>query len=268
MSKKRKHITIEEDDKKATKDDDTLGEKNNWSPENWEQVLENLREMRKDRSAPCDGDKRKKQNGKVYTEKERRFHCLIGLMMSSQTKDEVTYGACQRLKEHGFTIDNLLNTSDEKLGQLIYPVGFWKTKVKFIKEACQVMKDQYDSDIPNTVEDLCKLKGVGPKMAYLCMSSAWGKVVGIGVDTHVHRIAARLGWTEKEAKTAEATRKGLEAWLPKESWREINMLLVGFGQQICLPVGPKCGDCLNQQICPVGQKWQPKKSTPTKKRTN
>jgi len=130
------------------------------------------------------------------------------------------------------------------------------------------MKDQYDSDIPNTVEDLCKLKGVGPKMAYLCMSSAWGKVVGIGVDTHVHRIAARLGWTEKEAKTAEATRKGLEAWLPKESWREINMLLVGFGQQICLPVGPKCGDCLNQQICPVGQKWQPKKSTPTKKRTN
>ena len=63
------------------------------------------------------------------------------------------------MREYGFTVDNLLKTSDKKLGELIYPVGFWKTKVKFIKEACQVLKDQYDSDIPDTVEDLCKLKG-------------------------------------------------------------------------------------------------------------
>merc|ERR1719468_443020 len=109
-----------------------------------------------------------------YSEKERRFHCLVALMLSSQTKDEVNHAAVTRLKDHGLTVENILSTSNEKLGQLIYPVGFWKTKVKFVKEACKVLKDEYECDIPKTVKDLCKLKGVGPKMAYLCMSSAWG----------------------------------------------------------------------------------------------
>ena len=92
-----------------------------------------------------------------------------------------------RLKDHGLTIDNILATSDEKLGELIYPVGFWKRKVVYIKETCQILKDKFDGDIPNTVEELCKLKGVGPKMAHLCMNIAWGQQSGIGVDTHVHR---------------------------------------------------------------------------------
>lgn len=85
------------------------------------------------------------------------------------------------------------------------------------------------------------------------MKVAWGEVTGIGVDTHVHRIANRLGWV-KNCKTPEATRKQLEDWLPRELWSEVNLLLVGFGQQICLPVKPQCGTCLNQSLCPFGLK--------------
>ena len=113
-----------------------------------------------------------------------------------------------------------------------------------------MLKNEWSGDIPNTVEDLCKLPGVGPKMAHLCMKTAWGVVTGIGVDTHVHRIANRLGWVK--SKSPEDTRKELEDWLPKEHWSEVNHLLVGFGQQICQPVKPQCAACLNNTLCPFG----------------
>ena len=117
----------------------------------------------------------------------RRFQFLVSLMLSFQTKDQVNYAAMTMLKDHGLTVDNILATSDQKLGELIYGVGFWKRKVAYIKETCQVLKNDYNGDIPDTVEGLCKLKGVGPKMAHICMNVAWGKQSGIGVDTHVHR---------------------------------------------------------------------------------
>lgn len=85
------------------------------------------------------------------------------------------------------------------------------------------------------------LPGVGPKMAYLTMSAAWGKDLGIGVDVHVHRITNLWGW--HKTQTPEQTRKALEAWLPREKWHDVNNLLVGFGQTVCLPVGRKCGAC-------------------------
>jgi endonuclease-3 len=86
-----------------------------------------------------------------------------------------------------------------------------------------------------------QIQGVGPKMAYLCMSAAWGRTEGIGVDVHVHRITNLWGW--HKTKNPEETRLALQAWLPKELWHEINWLLVGFGQKTCLPVGRKCGEC-------------------------
>ena len=94
------------------------------------------------------------------------------------------------------------------------------------------------------------LPGVGPKMAYLCMSAAWGRTEGIGVDVHVHRITNLWAW--HKTKQPEETRAMLEAWLPKERWHEINHLLVGFGQTTCLPVGRRCGDCTLSQkgLCP------------------
>lgn len=98
------------------------------------------------------------------------------------------------------------------------------------------------------------MPGVGPKMAHICMATAWNVVTGVGVDVHVHRISNRMGWVPKPTKEPEQTRIALENWLPKHLWREVNHLLVGFGQTTCTPVKPKCVDCLNFQVCPSAVK--------------
>lgn len=139
-----------------------------------------------------------------------------------------------------------------------------QNKTRFIKEMSQILIDQYGGDIPNSIEGLLKLPGVGTKMAHLCMRSAWNIVTGIGVDTHVHRIANWLKWVPKETKCPEDTRQALEKWLPYELWDEVNHLLVGFGQTICTPRFPRCNDCSNAPICPArGQ--QKIRNTPIKK---
>jgi len=232
-------------------------------PPGWEVCYENIQMMRKGRTAPVDSMGCERAHDKEATPQVQRFQCLVSLMLSSQTKDEVNYAAMLRLREHGLTVENILDTEEEKLGQLIYPVGFWRNKAKYLLRTCKELKEKYASDIPPTVAELCKLPGVGPKMAHLTMNIAWGNQSGIGVDTHVHRIVSRLGWTkQEECKTPELTRQCLEAWLPKEKWTEINWLLVGFGQEVCLPVGPRCGECLNRELCPVGRNW---KESPKKK---
>lgn len=114
-------------------------------------------------------------------------------------------------------------------------------KHRYLKQTAIVLRDEWDSDIPDTIEGLMSLPGVGPKMAYLCLSAAWDKTEGIGVDVHVHRITNLWGW--QTSKTPEETRLALQAWLPKDRWREINHMLVGLGQTICLPIGRKCGEC-------------------------
>jgi len=234
------------------------------APKDWLNCYNNILMMRKERNAPVDSMGCERAHDLEAPPEVQRFQCLVSLMLSSQTKDEVNFAAMLRLRDHGLTIDNILATDEEKIGQLIYPVGFWRNKAKYILKTCKILKEQYRNDIPDNVKDLCKLPGVGPKMAHLTMNIAWGNQSGIGVDTHVHRIVARLGWTnEDECKTPEQTRQCLEAWLPQDKWTEINWLLVGFGQQVCLPVGPRCGECLNRTMCKTGKVWV---ESPKKKR--
>lgn len=116
---------------------------------------------------------------------------------------------------------------------------------RYLKQAAEILRDRWNSDIPDTIEGLMSLPGVGPKMAHLCMSAenGWNRVEGIGVDVHVHRITNLWGWQNPPTKTPEETRLVLQSWLPRDKWKEINWLLVGFGQSVCLPVGRKCGDC-------------------------
>ncbi|XP_076439580.1 endonuclease III-like protein 1 [Babylonia areolata] len=227
-----------------------------WEPPLWQEQLANIFEMRKFRDAPVDTMGCDIIGDREASPKTFRYQVLLSLMLSSQTKDEVTSAAMSRLKQHGCTVDNILDTPDDTLGQLIYPVGFWRRKVEYIKRTSQILKDQYDSDIPGTLELLCQLPGVGPKMAHLTMKSAWSTITGIGVDTHVHRISNRLRWVK--TKQPEETRKALEEWLPREHWSQINHLLVGFGQQTCTPVAPKCVGCLNKDICPFAKSPQAK----------
>uniref|UniRef100_H2TF85 Endonuclease III-like protein 1 n=1 Tax=Takifugu rubripes TaxID=31033 RepID=H2TF85_TAKRU len=219
-----------------------------WEPPRWKTQLENIRAMRSGRDAPVDNMGADKCHDADAPAHVKRFQVLVSLMLSSQTKDQVTSAAMQKLRAHGCTVENILATNDETLGQLIYPVGFWRNKVKYLKLTSAMLQKEFGGDIPDSVEGLVRLPGVGPKMAHLAMDIAWDQVSGIGVDTHVHRISNRLGWLKKPTKTPEETRKSLEEWLPRELWSEINWLLVGFGQQVCLPVSPLCSVCLNHGL--------------------
>lgn len=174
-------------------------------------------------------------------------------MLSSQTKDEVTFAAIQNLrqffkpaeadsKEEYLTLQAILGASVDSIERCINKVGFWRRKAQYIKSTAELLHKDFEDDIPRTIEGLCSLPGVGMKMAMLTMQVAWGDNVGIGVDVHVHRITNRLGW--HVTKTPEETRLNLESWLPKEYHPTINPLLVGFGQTICQPVRTKCEDCL------------------------
>ncbi|XP_041839533.1 endonuclease III-like protein 1 [Melanotaenia boesemani] len=257
--RRRRQLKVEYDEGDGV----SLMKTEHWQPPEWKKQLEFIREMRSNRDAPVDNMGAEKCYDTEAPAHVRRFQVLVSLMLSSQTKDQVTATAMQKLRAHGCTVENILATDDEKLGKLIYPVGFWRNKVKYLKLTSAMLQKEYGGDIPNTVEGLVRLPGVGPKMAHLAMDIAWDQVSGIGVDTHVHRISNRLGWLRKPSKNPEETRKALEEWLPRELWSEINWLLVGFGQQVCLPVNPLCSACLNQYSCPSAHKNSPAKRPKT-----
>ncbi|GAV30072.1 hypothetical protein PMKS-003578 [Pichia membranifaciens] len=140
---------------------------------------------------------------------------------------------------------------------MIFQIGFHSRKALYLKETTGSLKN---GDIPDTIEELVKLKGIGYKMGHLILQGAWHKVVGISVDTHMVRLCNMFGWTPKNEKNPENVRKILEKMLinHKEMWNEINPVLVGFGQTVCTPVGRRCDLCLlstidekNNVVCPA-----------------
>ncbi|XP_016963148.1 endonuclease III-like protein 1 [Drosophila biarmipes] len=216
----------------------------------WYSHLENIRIMRNSKTAPVDTMGCHRCADSKADEKTQRFQNLVALMLSSQTKDQTTFEAMNRLKERTLTPIKLKEMPVTELENLLHPVSFYKNKAKYLKQTVEILMDKYDSDIPDNLKDLVALPGVGPKMAHICMAVAWNKITGIGVDVHVHRLSNRLGWVPKPTKEPEQTRIALEKWLPFDLWSEVNHLFVGFGQTICTPVKPNCGGCLNKNICP------------------
>lgn len=151
--KRRKHLTVEYESAKGSENiekdiqnlsDETESRESTWEPEEWRKVLENIFEMRKNHDAPVDSLGTEHCADKNVPAKVFRYQTLISLMLSSQTKDQVTHAAVQRLIENGLDVDSVLKMSDEKLGELIYPVGFWKSKVKYIKKTTEILKNEYD----------------------------------------------------------------------------------------------------------------------------
>ncbi|KAF4449259.1 hypothetical protein F53441_7421 [Fusarium austroafricanum] len=253
--------------------DTATGETKMEPPSDWEIMYDTVRKMRapggRAYGAAVDTMGCERLADQNASPKDQRFHTLVALMLSSQTKDTVNAVVMKRMQTElpafqpgappGLNLNNILAIDPKLLNEFIWAVGFHNNKTKFvlpnryrlieirltlfryIKQAAEILRDEWDGDIPDTIEGLVSLPGVGPKMAYLCMSVAWGRHLGIGVDVHVHRITNLWGW--HKTKNPEETRTTLQSWLPKDRWHEINHLLVGLGQSVCLPVGRKCGEC-------------------------
>ncbi len=174
------------------------------------------------------------------------YEVLIGCIISLRTKDEVTIPACQRLFPIAPTPEVMVTLPLETIQKLIYPAGFYKTKAETIKNISQTLLDDYNGDVPNTIDELITFKGVGRKTANLVVGLGFG-LPAICVDTHVHRICNRLGYIR--TKTPEETEMRLRKKLPKHLWHIINWVLVRHGQELCKPIGARCDVCPIEQHC-------------------
>lgn len=190
-----------------------------------------------------------------------RFRLLVSLMLSSQTKDETTYVAVERLTGFfrargydGLCLEGVLGATEAEIDECIQKVGFHRRKAVYIKKSCDILQARFGGDIPRTIEDVVSLPGVGPKMGHLLLQSGWGINLGIGVDVHLHRLAQMWGWVPKSTNP-EKTRLALQDWLPERYWGDINPLLVGFGQTVCVPNAGNCDVCtLASGLCSKANK--------------
>ena len=174
------------------------------------------------------------------------FKILVSTILSSRTKDEITKQASQRLFLKVKNPDDLIKLSIKEIEKLIYPVGFYRVKAKNLKKLAEVLIKDYNGKVPNSIDELVKLPGVGRKTANLVVTLGFNKY-GICVDTHVHRIVNRWGYIK--TKTPEETEYALRRELPRNYWKKINSILVVFGQNICTPIFPKCSSCNLNNIC-------------------
>lgn len=185
----------------------------------------------------------------VYSKKKVRpaFHVLISCLLSLRTKDEQTAVASKRLFDVADTPEALAALAEKRIEKLIYPVGFYRNKAKTVRAVSQILIDEYDGNVPDEIDELVKIKGVGRKTANLVVTLGFNKP-GICVDTHVHRICNIWGYVK--TKTPDETETALREKLPKKYWIEFNDLLVTFGQNLCKPVSPFCRQCALDSFCP------------------
>ena len=175
------------------------------------------------------------------------FKILISTVLSLRTKDKTTGEASHRLFRLVETPSELFRLSVSEIEKIIYPVGFYRTKARNLVKICHELHNRFNSQVPDTMEELLSLPGVGRKTANLVLTVGHGKE-GICVDIHVHRISNR--WGLVRTKTPEETEMVLREILPKRYWIEYNDLLVAFGQNLCVPVSPFCGRCKISKYCP------------------
>ena len=168
------------------------------------------------------------------------FKVLVATLISLRTKDEVTGPASLRLFDRAPTPEALAALAEEEIARLIYPAGFYRNKAKTIRAVCAKLLAEFEGKVPDDVETLLTLPGVGRKTANLVVAAGFGKPA-ICVDVHVHRITNRWGYLR--TKNPEETEFALREKLPAEHWAPFNSHLVAFGQTICKPVSPYCSKC-------------------------
>jgi endonuclease III len=176
------------------------------------------------------------------------FQVLIATMLSAQTRDPVTAEASRRLFRVARTPETMAKLTKMEIQRLIYPVSFYRNKAVHVRETCRQIVTRFRRRVPSTMEELLTLPGVGRKTANLVLILAHRSGSNICVDTHVHRIANRLGWVK--TRTPEETEQALYAAAPRKWWPIINLYLVTWGQNVCRPVYPLCGSCAIADLCP------------------
>jgi len=175
------------------------------------------------------------------------FKVLISTMLSLRTKDQVTAEATHRILAKAPTPQAILRLTENDISKLIYPVGFYRTKAKAMKETCQMIVEEHGGKVPDDIDTLVTFPGVGRKTANLVLTLGFRKHA-MCVDTHVHRISNIWGYVK--TKDVLATEMALREKLPRRYWMEYNDLLVSLGQHVCIPASPKCSECPVNELCP------------------
>lgn len=180
--------------------------------------------------------------------REDPFDVLISTLLSAQTRDPVTAAASARLFRAARTPRTMAKLTTRRIQSLIYPVSFYRHKAKHVRQTCRILVDKFGGRVPDTMEELLTLPGVGRKTANLVLILSFKSLNNICVDTHVHRISNRLGWVR--TRTPEETERALYAATAARWWPYINLYLVTWGQNVCRPVFPRCGACVISRDCP------------------
>jgi len=186
---------------------------------------------------------------------EDPFQILIATLLSARTQDATTHAASTRLFKVARTPRTMARLQVKAIERLIYPVSFYRNKARHVKACCEMLLERFDGEVPSTMEELTRLPGVGRKTANLVLILGFRSLQNICVDTHVHRISNRLGWvsTTRPDETEQALYKATE----RRWWPDINLYLVTWGQNVCRPVHPRCGDCVIEKECPrIGVRQQ------------
>jgi endonuclease-3 len=181
-------------------------------------------------------------------QEENPFHVLIATLLSARTQDATTLAASTRLFKVARTPRAMARLSARQIERLIYPVSFYRHKARHVKATCRLLLDRFGGRVPTTMEELLILPGVGRKTANLVLILAFKSDRNICVDTHVHRISNRLGWVK--TRTPDETEQALYGAAAERWWPYINLYLVTWGQNVCRPVRPRCGECVLIQWCP------------------
>jgi endonuclease-3 len=180
--------------------------------------------------------------------REDPFRVLIATMLSAQTKDAVTHAASMRLFRVARSPAGMLRVPVKKIERLIYPVSFYRVKARHVAATCRALVDRFGGRVPDRMEELLTLPGVGRKTANLVLILSHASRDNICVDTHVHRLANRLGWVR--TRTPDQTEQALYRTLPRRWWPRVNLYLVTWGQNVCKPVYPRCRACVVSPLCP------------------
>jgi endonuclease III len=179
---------------------------------------------------------------------EQPFQILIATLLSARTQDATTHAASTRLFKRARTPRTMAALTVRDIERLIYPVSFYRNKARHVKACCEMLMTRCGGRVPSTMEELVELPGVGRKTANLVMILAFKSRQNICVDTHVHRISNRLGWVRTDAP--DETEQALYRATDQRWWPLINLYLVTWGQNVCRPLSPRCGQCVIAAECP------------------